>query len=113
MVYLMSGQFLPSKRVCELLLDVLGCELSEGTLYNTRQRCYEQLELVEASLTAGIQGAEVGHFDETGMRVGGVPNVAACRLESRVDLLLHPCQTGWGGNRGNGCAAEVCWHKCA
>lgn len=71
MVYLMEGQFLPSVRVCELLKDVLGCELSEGTLYNTRQRCYEQLELVEASLIAGIQGAEVGHFDETGMRVGG------------------------------------------
>lgn len=70
-VYLMEGQFLPSGRVCELLKDVLGCELSEGTLYNTRQRCYEQLELVEASLIAGIQGAEVGHFDETGMRVGG------------------------------------------
>ncbi len=43
MVYLMEGQLLPSVRVCELLKDVLGCELSEGTLYNTRQRCYEQL----------------------------------------------------------------------
>lgn len=39
MVYLMEGQLLPSERVCELLKDVLGCELSEGTLYNARQRC--------------------------------------------------------------------------
>ncbi len=70
MVYLMEGQLLPSERVCELLKDVLGCELSEGTLYNARQRCYEQLEPVSASLKAGIQGAVVGHFDETGMRVG-------------------------------------------
>lgn len=71
MVYLMEGQFLPSQGVCELLKDLLGCELSEGTLYNARQRCYEQLEPVEASLIAGIQQAVVGHFDETGMRVGG------------------------------------------
>ncbi len=71
MVYLMEGQLLPSERVCELLSDVLGAEVSEGTLYNARQRCYEQLEAVEAHLQQGIQGAEVGHFDETGMRVQG------------------------------------------
>lgn len=71
MVYLMEGQLLPSGRVCELLSEVLGCEVSEGTLYNARQRCHEQLEEVEVSLKAAIQGAEVGHFDETGMRVQG------------------------------------------
>jgi transposase len=71
MVYLMEGQLLPTQRLCELLSEVLGCEVSEGTLYNARQRCYEQLEAVERSLKAAIQRAEVGHFDETGMRVGG------------------------------------------
>ncbi|MBD1913223.1 MULTISPECIES: IS66 family transposase zinc-finger binding domain-containing protein [unclassified Leptolyngbya] len=34
MVYLMVGQLLPSMRVCDLLRDVVGCELSEETLYN-------------------------------------------------------------------------------
>ncbi len=71
MVYLMEGQLLPSERVCELLTEVLGCALSEGTLYNARQRCYEQLEAVETGVKAAIQGAEVAHFDETGLRVGG------------------------------------------
>lgn len=71
MVYLMEGQLLPSQRVCELLQEVWGCEVSEGTLYNARQRCFEQLDPVEASLKAGIQVADVGHFDETGMRVCG------------------------------------------
>jgi transposase len=42
MVYLMEGQLLPSERVQELLEEVIGCKISEGTLYNTRLRCYEQ-----------------------------------------------------------------------
>jgi transposase len=71
MVYLMEGQILPSERVSELLRDVFGCELSEGTLYNTREQCYEQLEVVEQHLKKGIQESEVVHFDETGMRVKG------------------------------------------
>jgi transposase len=69
MVYLMEGQILPSERVRELLREVFGCELSEGTLYNTREQCYEQLEAVEQHLKQGIQESEVVHFDETGMRV--------------------------------------------
>ena len=71
MVYLMEGQLLPSDRVCEVLSEVFDCELSEGTLYNTRIHCYEQLEAVEQHLKEGMQASEVGHFDETGMRVKG------------------------------------------
>ena len=69
MVYLMEGQLLPSERARELLEEVIGCEISEATLYNTRLRCYEQLATVEAYIKAGIQIAPVVHFDETGMRV--------------------------------------------
>jgi transposase len=69
MVYLMEGQLLPSERARELLEEVIGCEISEATLYNTRLRCYEQLATVEAYIKSGIQVAPVVHFDETGMRV--------------------------------------------
>jgi transposase len=69
MVYLMEGQLLPSERARELLEEVIGCEISEGTLYNTRLRCYEQLAAVESYIKAGIQVAPVVHFDETGLRV--------------------------------------------
>lgn len=71
MVYLMDGQLLPSERVRELFSEVFDCELSEGTLYNTRFKLYEQLEVVEQHIKAEIQEAEVVHFDETGMRVKG------------------------------------------
>ena len=69
MVYLMDGQLLPSERAKELLQEVIGCELSEATLYNTRLRCYEQLAAVESYIKSGIQVAPVVHFDETGLRV--------------------------------------------
>jgi transposase len=85
MVYLMEGQLLPSERAKELLQEVIGCEISEGTLYNTRLRCDEELAAVESYIKSGIQVAPVVHFadeialrfpqrafhqaDETGMRV--------------------------------------------
>jgi transposase len=69
MVYLMEGQLLPSERAKELLQEVIGYEISEATLYNTRLRCYKELAAVEAYIKSGIQNAPVVHFDETGMRV--------------------------------------------
>lgn len=69
MVYLMDAQLLPSERTCEVLSEVWGCELSEGTLYNAREQCFKQLKTVEAQIKAGVEVAAVGHFDETGLRV--------------------------------------------
>jgi transposase len=69
MVYLMAGQLLPSARTCEVLSEILGCEVSEGTLYTARAQCFEQLAPVEAQIKESIQKAAVVHFDETGLRV--------------------------------------------
>jgi transposase len=63
MVYLMAYQLLPSARVQELLSEVLGCSLSEGTLYKVRQECFELLARAETSI---FEALEVAHFDETG-----------------------------------------------
>ena len=83
MVYLMEGQLLPSERAKELLKEVIGCDISEATLYNTRMRCYEELAGVEAYIKSGIQVAPVVHFDETGMRV-----------KSKL-MWLHVACNGW------------------
>ncbi len=71
MVYLLDYQLLPSKRVAELLSDVFGCELSEATLYTSRESCFAGLASVEAAIVQQIQQAPVLHCDETGMRVKG------------------------------------------
>lgn len=69
MVYLMEWQLLPSQRVCQLLEEVFGVEVSEGTLYNVRNRCFEALAASEGEIHSALQAAEVVHFDETGFRV--------------------------------------------
>jgi transposase len=71
MVYLSDYQLLPSERACELLSDVLGCKISEGTIYNSRQKCFEKLETVESKIITAIQNAAVGNFDETGIHING------------------------------------------
>jgi transposase len=69
MVYLLDVQLLPSARVCELLAEVYGLEVSEGTLYNVRSRCFDALDESEAEIKAAILDSPVVHFDETGFRV--------------------------------------------
>ena len=93
MVYLMEAQLLPSERVCELLREVFGCDPSEGTLYNTREWCFEQLELIDLHLKARMQVAPVGHFDETGLRVKGKLMWLHVACNRWIDLLFHPFKT--------------------
>jgi transposase len=71
MVYLMEGQLLPSARTCEILSDIVGVSVSEGTLFNTRSQCFEQLAPIASTIQSAIIDSPVVHFDETGMRVNG------------------------------------------
>ena len=69
-IYLQQYQLLPSARTVELLGDLFGCSLCEGTLLTATERCADRLEPVEAAIRAALIRAAVGHFDETGMRIG-------------------------------------------
>jgi len=71
MVYLMEAQLLPSERTCEVLRDLLGVGVSEGTLYNSRTQCFEQLASLEQAIHERLVNASTVHFDETGLRVKG------------------------------------------
>ena len=71
MVYLMEGQLLPAQRTCEVLNDLLGVKVSEGTLYNTKAQCFEHLAPIEQDIQQTLFKSTVAHFDETGMRVNG------------------------------------------
>jgi transposase len=70
-VYLNQEQLLPLERTCQVLGDLFGCPLSEGTLERAVGECHEQLAEVEAAIKRGVEEAEVGHFDETGVNIGG------------------------------------------
>jgi transposase len=70
-VYLVQQQLLPLARACEVMGDLLGVQMSEGTICNLSTRCAAQLGEVEQQMKAALQEAEVIHQDETGWYVGG------------------------------------------
>ena len=70
-VYLNIYQFLPYQRACELLEDLLGCPMSEGTLGNIIAECCRRVEDPVARIKEQIAQAAVVHFDESGSRVNG------------------------------------------
>jgi len=68
-VYVKNYQHLPYERACELLADLLGCPLGEGTLANIISQCDDLAEKPVAQIKEMIEQASVAHFDETGSRV--------------------------------------------
>ena len=70
-VYLKNYQFLPYDRTCELLHDVFGCPMSEGTLANIIAQSHTLAADPVEKIKELIEQAAVAHFDETGSRVDG------------------------------------------
>ena len=69
--YLNIYQLIPYKRTCEVLSDLLDCEMSEGTLDNLLKKFKERVEDPIEAIRKHVQDAAVAHFDETGFRVEG------------------------------------------
>jgi len=70
-IYLMDYQLLPYDRTAQLLEDITGQPVSCGTLFTTREQCAENLIPFEAVAKDRVTGADVTHFDETGVWVMG------------------------------------------
>ncbi len=68
-VYLVEQQLLPLARASEVMEDVLGVAMSEGTVCTLVARCAEKLVEVEERVKAALAEAEVIHQDETGLYV--------------------------------------------
>lgn len=68
-VYFSHYQLLPYKRLQEMMKDVLGVALSQGTISNLQKRCHEKLTDFEQGLKRQLIQADVVNFDETGMQV--------------------------------------------
>lgn len=64
-----NDQLLPLDRTTELLEDICGRRISEGTIVNMLNTCAEELAPVEEKIKDGIIGSTTVNFDETGMRV--------------------------------------------
>lgn len=68
-VYLVEQQLLPLARAGEVMEDLLGVSMSEGTICALVARCATNLLEVETQIKAALIQAEVIHQDETGLYV--------------------------------------------
>jgi len=68
--YLVEGQSVPYARASQLLRELLGLQLSAGSIASFVKNCHQQLAEMETQLKAALVKAKVIHQDETGLRVG-------------------------------------------
>ena len=70
-VYLVEHQLLPYERASEVMEDLLGIDMSVGTLKNLIDKCANNLAAVEESIKEHLRKVQVRHQDETGCSVKG------------------------------------------
>ncbi len=89
--YLVEGQCVPYARASHLLHEVLGVQLSAGSMATFVKTCHRQLAEVESSLKAALVQANVIHQDESGLRVGTTGWwVHVCSTERLTHYAAHP-----------------------
>jgi transposase len=70
-IYLYVGQFLSKARTAQALAELFGTPLSGGTVAKMTERAAAGLNAFTEQVRGLIAGAQVAHFDETGLRVAG------------------------------------------
>jgi len=71
-IYLQNYQMLPFARCAELIKDLIGHKLSEGSLSNFQEKCYDSLENYHQQIKKILLAAKLLHGDETGIKVNGI-----------------------------------------
>lgn len=69
--YMSTLQSIPFKRMVDILNNVFGLQMSQGTVSNILQRMRKKAEAQMESIRAGIEQSEVVGADETGVKVNG------------------------------------------
>lgn len=89
-VYLVEGQLIPYARASQLLQDLLGIQLSAGSIATFVRTCHHQLAEVERQIKAALVKAGVIHQDETGVRVGNEGQwVHVCSTDHLTHYGVH------------------------
>jgi transposase len=71
-VYLHQYQFVPMQRTCQMLSELCGCEISEGTLAGWVALAAETLSPTMEQIMQGVLASPLHHADETGVRLCGI-----------------------------------------
>jgi len=71
LVYLNQQMLLPAKRTTQLMSDIYGQKVSQGTLFHAVDVCHDKLESYEDTVKRMLQQEGVLHVDESGVRTAG------------------------------------------
>jgi hypothetical protein len=134
-VYLMGYQLLPYDRTRELLIDLFGRPApGVGTLHSALGAGFEGLAGVEERIKEGLRHSEVGHLDETGLRVSerrmwvhvactatlthyGLHSKRGSEATEEIGILPSfggvAMHDGWAAYRNyEGCSHALCQRSC-
>lgn len=90
-VYLLTVQHLPMERTAQLLGEVVGAPVSQGSLVTWQVDAAAGLDGFDAALVRGLTAADVLGADETGIRVNGkLVWVHAARTETPTRYTVSP-----------------------
>jgi len=92
MVYFNQYHFVSLERVAEIMDDLYGQEVSEGTIVSAGLAIAQQVSLVNERVKAYlVEQAEVSHHDETGVRVnGGLQWLHSSSTAHLTHYAIHP-----------------------
>ncbi len=89
--YVVEGQAVPYARASQLLQELLGVQLSAGSIASFVTTCHQQLAEVEKALKAALVKTNVIHQDETTLRVGTTGWwVHVCSTKRLTHYAAHP-----------------------
>src|SRR2546421_6072097 len=89
--YLVEGQCVPYARASQLLQELLGVQLSAGSIATFVKSCHQQLAEVETSLKAAVVQTKLIHQDETALHVGTTGRwVHVCSTARLTHYAAHP-----------------------
>ena len=71
LIYLNQAHLVPSARSCQIVADLVGQPISEGTRDAAINLCATELVETESGIKQGLARADVAHCDETGLYVEG------------------------------------------
>lgn len=65
------GFAMPVKKIQQLFTDLFGYKINESTIVSNNQRCSDLLKPTEEAIKEKLVNTELGHSDQTGVRVAG------------------------------------------
>lgn len=86
-IYLMDQHLIPSRRVSEILRELYGVELSNGSILQWSSSAFNKLAGFEKEVIGALIRSSVVNFDETGMRCFGSLHWLHCASTSSLTFF--------------------------